>query len=669
MGDFAPRRSATMKFIVIVALLAAAALAHDTDVEEAISENAPDLVNEDPGLEEDLESAVNHLKQLVPKELQRHTDELATHVSFIQKVKAKIGKKVGLVEAPKAYKHNFSAARGAIKAALSALTSDLTSGHNHDKRMLANAWSAATSRVTTTKRRNKGRVTVFRHKACPTKRAEETADKKKRAALNAVNAIKKKPICNVATTWKAMGITTSTPKLGTAMYNKWTRNRADFVRKTAQYNAAAAAHKRARRAHASAMTSFKVALNLEVKNTHRSCVNTGKDYKRLVRDVDANVKMRKEVYIATLIVGCYADNLVSNNRAGRCADVKRKADTRRWNIARPSPHKCRSRNTLLKLLGPANWQPTRNNCKEHRRIRSERSSKSAAAARARAAAEKRKKLAARMPSRFTTCGQKGRFGPTQAQCDRAYGKGVVTVKKGIQLYRIPKTCTYEFGIAGPRGGRHCGGQGGYGAGVYYRVRLTEGTTVAIAVGQQGGPNPSCGDWGGGGGGGTFVAKVGNSGGSYCYNAPVIGKRVCPLAILGGGAGMNDRRNSGRANGGRGYGGNVNTAVRGGYSGAGGGWRKQGICASGACHKNAAGLAFLGPQGPNGGGGNSHYGGFGGGGRPYNGGGAQGGACTIGGTDHDCYGGLSWAGNGGSTVGGPFPNSNNADGHVIVRRKC
>merc|ERR1712096_75012 len=468
MGDFAPRRSATMKFIVIVALLAAAALAHNEDIEEAISENAPDLVDEDPELEEDLESAVRHLKQLVPKGLQRHTDELATHVAFIQKTKAAIVKKVGLVEAaPKAYKHNFSAARAAIKAALSALTSDLTSGHNHDSRMLSNAYSAGTARIRDTTRRNKARVTTFRHKACPTKRAEETADKKKRAALNAVNAIKKKPICNVATTWKAMGITTSTPKLGTAMYNKWTRNRADFVRKTTQYNAAAAAHKRARRAHAQAMTSFKVALNLEVKNTHRSCVNTGNDYKRPMRDVAGNVKMRKEVYIATLIVGCYADNLSSNNRAGRCADVKRKADTRRWNIARPSPHKCRSRNTLLTLLGPANGQPTWKNCKEHRRIRTEKSSKAAA----KKAAERKKKSYKRMPAKFTTCGQKGRFGPTQQQCDRAYGKGVVKVKKGIQLFKVTKTCTYEFGIAGARGGRHCGGMGGYGAGLFYRVRL------------------------------------------------------------------------------------------------------------------------------------------------------------------------------------------------------
>merc|ERR1712093_738723 len=667
MGDFAPRRSATMKFIVIVALLAAAALAHNEDVEEAISENAPDLVDEDPELEEDLESAVRHLKQLVPKELQRHTDELATHVAFIQEAKKK-AKKVNLVEAPKAYKHNFSAARAAIKAALSALTSDLTSGHNHDSRMLSNARSAGVARIRETTRRNKARVTNFRHKACPTKRAEEGADKKKRAAQNAVNAIKKKQICNVATTWKAMGITTPTPKLGTAMYNKWTRNRADFVRKTAQYNAAAAAHKRARRAHAQAMTSFKVALNLEVKNTHRSCVNTGNDYKRLMRDVQGNVKMRKEVYIATLIVGCYADNLASNKSAGRCADVKRRADTRRWNIVMAAPQRCRSRNTLLSALGPANWQPTWANCAQHRRIYSEKQSKAAA----RKAAERRKKNQKPMPNRFTNCGQNGRFGPSQQQCDRTYGKGVVKVKKGIQLFKITKTCTYEFAIAGARGGRHCGGMGGYGAGLYYRVRLNEGDTMAIAVGQQGDPNPSCGDWGGGGGGGTFVAKITNSGGYMCTNIGALGKRGCPLALAGGGAGVNDRRNSGRAQGGRGVGGNLGAAQRGGYSGAGGGWLKRGMC-TGACHASAPGYSFAGPQGPIGGGGNAHYGGFGGGGRPYNGGGggggAQGGACTIGGTDHDCYGGTTWAGNGGSIKGGPWPNSNNADGHVIVRSKC
>merc|ERR1711881_188478 len=84
-------------------------------------------------------------------------------------------------------------------------------------------------------------------------------------------------------------------------------------------------------------------------------------------------------------------------------------------------------------------------------------------------------------------------------------------------------------------------------------------------------------------------------------------------------------------------GDYNTVARGGYSGAGGGVLKKG-------NSGNAGDGFCTSKGPIGGGNNAHYGGFGGGGRPYNGGGGgggwEGGACTIGGTDHDCYGGTS-----------------------------
>merc|ERR1711977_773762 len=80
------------------------------------------------------------------------------------------------------------------------------------------------------------------------------------------------------------------------------------------------------------MTSFKVALSLEAKNTYRSCRDNHKDYNRLKREVAANVRTRKEVFIATLIVGCYADNLVANGGARACANRKRGTSTSRWNI-------------------------------------------------------------------------------------------------------------------------------------------------------------------------------------------------------------------------------------------------------------------------------------------------------------------------------------------------
>merc|ERR1712096_131797 len=345
-------------------LLASATFASQNSISQEIESAAPELIDEEPLLEQqDLASAAEHLEKLVPNDsnLKRHTKLISHHASSLKLIQSQSKKQ-------KAYSHNFSKARAAIKAALAALTSDLRQGHNHDKNELAKAYNAAVRRISDTERRNRERVTTFKHKACPTKRQEEKASSKRKAAKAAVQAVKAQQICNVATTWKAMGIKTNTPRLGTAMYNKWTKGRAQFVRKTSQHNAAIKAHKTARRTHDKAMTSFKVALGLECKNTYRSCRNTHKDYARLARDVASNVQMRKEVFIATLIVACYADSLKSNNGAKNCANAKRRASTSRWNITPRKLAACTSRNGLDNRLGPKGWQPTWGNCKQHRVI-------------------------------------------------------------------------------------------------------------------------------------------------------------------------------------------------------------------------------------------------------------------------------------------------------------
>jgi len=320
----------------------------------------------------------------VPDDMKKHTKLLKHHAHSISMLQASSGK---------AYKHNFARSRAAIKAALAALTSDLSTGHAHDQRALNNSYNAVKRRIRDTRSRNRGRVTAFRHKACPTKRAEEKANQQKRAAKAAVDAIKNRRVCDVSTTWKAMGIRTNTAKLGSAMYNKWAKTRAQFVKKTSQHNAAIRAHNAARRTHDKAMTSFKVALSLEAKNTYRSCRDNHKDYDRLKRDVAANVRTRKEVFIATLIVGCYADNLVANGGARACANRKRGTSTSRWNINPKKLAACQSRERLGQILGPKGWQPTYRNCSEHRRIQRERGQK---------AAEKRKKAAEKRSKELRT---------------------------------------------------------------------------------------------------------------------------------------------------------------------------------------------------------------------------------------------------------------------------
>eukprot|EP00662_Eupelagonemidae_sp_cell21_P004812 gene4812-biopygen34359 len=126
---------------------------------------------------------------------------------------------------------------------------------------------------------------------------------------------------------------------------------------------------------------------------------------------------------------------------------------------------------------------------------------------------------------------------------------------------------------------------------------------------------------------------------------------------GGGAGLQDRSNSGQAEGGRAEAGDPNTEATGGSSGGGAGYRLDGS-GGGTIARSFLTTAMGGRD-------SAHYGGFGGGGGPYNGGGGgggyDGGDCSIGGTDHDCYGGSSWAADGGQATA----NVNEGDGYVII----
>jgi len=125
---------------------------------------------------------------------------------------------------------------------------------------------------------------------------------------------------------------------------------------------------------------------------------------------------------------------------------------------------------------------------------------------------------------FTTCGQTGRTGPSQAQCNSAYGVGVVTVVNGIQRWVVPQSGTYRIEVAGAQGGGHVvnGTPGGLGARVRADVTLSGGATLDLLVGQAGLPSTdNSANRGGGGGGGSFVAN-GNT----------------PFVIAGGGGGRN-----------------------------------------------------------------------------------------------------------------------------------
>jgi len=242
--------------------------------------------------------------------------------------------------------------------------------------------------------------------------------------------------------------------------------------------------------------------------------------------------------------------------------------------------------------------------------------------------------------KLTPCGKTGNQGPKQANCDAAYGRGRVQVVGGYQLLAIPKTGTYHFDLVGARGGNHGSGRGGFGAEAKKRAFLKKGDKLVVVIGQRGWDQPGNLDWGGGGGGATFLFQKVKSGGKVLPT----GWRVKLLAAAGGGAGMNDRRNSGQALGGRADQGDPNTRAVGGHSGGGGGYIQNGL-GNQQHAKSFMHGAIGGYWGQPGVDKKDRFGGFGGGGAPYNGGGGgggyDGGDCSIGGKDNDCYGGSSF----------------------------
>ena len=211
---------------------------------------------------------------------------------------------------------------------------------------------------------------------------------------------------------------------------------------------------------------------------------------------------------------------------------------------------------------------------------------------------------------FTNAGATERFGPTQAQCDAAYGAGVVTINtQGIQEWKVPATGKYSIRTLGAKGGDNSVNtvaKPGLGADMYGEFDLVAGDVLKILVGQTGGEtNIACGGAyrASGGGGGSFVTSSSN----------------VPLIVAGGGNGVGWQSFTANGPGAKvtntGTGGGNRTG--GGRAGSGGGLIGNGVPYVGADF----GLSFI-----NGGAGGdrsqcfSGVGGFGGGsGSEYEGG--------------------------------------------------
>lgn len=133
---------------------------------------------------------------------------------------------------------------------------------------------------------------------------------------------------------------------------------------------------------------------------------------------------------------------------------------------------------------------------------------------------------------FTTCGQEGRLGPEQSDCNAEYdgsslegAVNIVNSNSGIQEWEVPFDGRYNVTAIGAEGG---GPHGGYGMDTTAEINLQEGDTLRIVSGQIGDLFE---DTFTAGSGGSFVTRVTDNG----YEM-FDGEEIEPILIAGGGAG-------------------------------------------------------------------------------------------------------------------------------------
>merc|ERR1712139_636490 len=308
-------------FLAITLAIACFMASANQDVDEDFGP-IMELVDMSP--EGDLMTTLGDMQKVAPTHMHFHINRIAKHAVLLQ-----MDKKAA------AYTHNFDASKAAIKAALKALTNQLNDGHRHDKAALATGINEGTSAIS----------------------SKKTSGKKK------MQNVGKGKVCDsLGSTWGDMDVDKATPKYGDELRNKWDKKRGEYETAKAKYDAAVKKHDNAIKKHNAAMAEFKTALELEARNAVSACNQAHKEYNALKKEVASNVAARKQVFIATLVVTCYVDNLTDNGAAKTCADKKRGADTNQWNINPANLTPCNSNAELTNEFGPANWLPTSGRC-------------------------------------------------------------------------------------------------------------------------------------------------------------------------------------------------------------------------------------------------------------------------------------------------------------------
>jgi len=351
----------TKSLLVLFALVAASSAMYDSWDSIPVSENK-DVAPETSFAEESVQSLsqeVAHLRDVSQMHMALHVDRIARHAELLQGASTE-----DQAKRAKAYAHNFDRSKNAIRSALKALTSQLNAGHKHDSNALRGERSRGNKVISSTQNKGRSKCASYRHKACPTKRLEREANARREAAKRAMNNHGNGKVCSggLGTTFGDMDVEKNVPKFGTELRNKWNRARANYLKNQGKLKAAEKAHRASARKHNAAMAKFNTALRIEVSNAHSACSNAHKEYNALKREVASNVNSRKQVFISTLLITCYVDNITSNSSAKACADRKRRASTSQWNINAGSLARCPSKAHLTNSMGPAGWKPSSRTC-------------------------------------------------------------------------------------------------------------------------------------------------------------------------------------------------------------------------------------------------------------------------------------------------------------------
>lgn len=353
----------TKSLLVLFALAAASSAMYDSWDAIPVSETKAPETNFAEESVQSLNQEVAHLRDVSQMHMALHVDRIARHAQLIQGASTS-DQETAEQKRSKAYSHNFNRSKNAIRSALKALTAQLNAGHRHDSAALRGERGRGNKVISSTQNKGRSKCSNYRHKACPTKRLEREANARKEAARRSMNNQGNGKVCSggLGTTFGDMDVEKNVPKFGTELRNKWNRARALYLKNRGKFNAAAKAHRAANAKHNAAMAKFKTALRIEVANAVSACRNAHKEYEALKREVASNVGSRKQVFISTLLITCYVDNITSNASAKACADRKRRASTSQWNINGGSLSRCPSKAHLTNSFGPAGWKPSSRSC-------------------------------------------------------------------------------------------------------------------------------------------------------------------------------------------------------------------------------------------------------------------------------------------------------------------